>query len=98
MEYDHFEYGEALARSLKDISHTSQRKRFFTAFGLEDLINFEDHLSSVEGTILIAVDGHESESEDNGADGLNDKQIYSFIVARNTISGKPDTINQAAKQ
>lgn len=98
MEYNHFAFGEALASSLKDISHSPQKKRFFTAFGLEDLINLDDNLSSVNGTILIAVDGQESESEDNGADGLNDKQVYSFIVAKNTITGQPDTINQAAKQ
>ena len=98
MEYDHFAYGEALASALKAISHTSQKKRFFTAFGLEDLISLDDSLSSIDGTILIAVDGCESESEDNEADSLNDKQVYSFIVARNTISGNPETINQAAKQ
>ena len=97
MEYDHFAYGEALASSFKDISHTPDKRRFFTAFGLEDLTNLNDQLSSVTGTILIAVDGCESESEDNEADGLNDKQIYSFIVAMNTVSGKPDSINQAAK-
>nr|DAI42965.1 MAG TPA: hypothetical protein [Caudoviricetes sp.] len=98
MEYDHFAFGEALASSLKDISHTTQKKRFFTAFGLEDLTTLDDKLSSVSGTILIAVDGCESESEDNGADGLNDKQVYSFIIAQNTVSGNPETINQAAKQ
>jgi hypothetical protein len=98
MEYDHFAYGEALASSLKDISHTPQRRRFFTAFGLEDLTNLDDNLSSVTGTILIAVDGCESDSEDNGADAINDKQVYSFIVAQNTISGNPDSINQAAKK
>lgn len=98
MEYDHFAFGEALASSLKDISHTKQRKRFFTAFGLEDLISLDDSLSSIDGTILIAVDGYESESESNEADSLNDKQVYSFIVAKNTISGNPVMINQAAKQ
>lgn len=98
MDYDHFTYGEALASSLKEISHTAEKKRFFTAFGLEDLLNFNDNLSSVTGTILIAVDSQESESKDNGADGLNDKQVYSFIVAKNTISGKPSTINHATKQ
>ncbi|MCS2653837.1 hypothetical protein NXV35_21620 [Bacteroides faecis] len=97
MEYDHFAYGEALASSFKDISHTPDKRRFFTAFGLEDLTNLDDQLSSVTGTILIAVDGCESESEDNEADGLNDKQMYSFIVARNTVSGEADTINKAAK-
>ena len=98
MEYDHFTYGEALASSLKAILHTPQKIRFFTAFGLEDLTTMDDNLSSINGTILIAVDGCESDSEDNGADGLNDKQIYSFIVARNTISGNPSSINQAAKE
>ena len=57
MEYDHFAYGEALASSLKDISHSPQKKRFFTAFGLEDLTDLNDSLSSVDGNILIAVDG-----------------------------------------
>ena len=86
MEYDHFAYGEALASSLKDISHSPQKKRFFTAFGLEDLTDLNDSLSSVDGNILIAVDGCESDSEDNGADALNDKQVYSFIVAQSTVS------------
>ena len=98
MEYDHFTYGEALASSLKPISHSSQRRRFFTAFGLEDLITLDDSLSSVTGTILIAIDGCESDSKDNGADNLTDKQVYSFIVAQNTISGNPETINKAAQQ
>lgn len=98
MEYDHFAYGEALASSLKAISHTPQKIRFFTAFGLEDLTNLNDRLSSIDGTILIAVDGCESDSEDNGADAINDKQVYSFIVAQNTFSGHPDSINQAARQ
>lgn len=96
MEYNHFEYGETLASSLKSIAHTPERKRFFTAFGLEDLLSFNDHLSSIDGTVLIAVDGCESDSEDNGADNLNDKQVYSFIVAQKTVSGEPATINQAA--
>ena len=94
MEYDHFAYGEALASSLKDISHSPQKKRFFTAFGLEDLTDLNDSLSSVDGNILIAVDGCESDSEDNGADALNDKQVYSFIVAQSTVSGNPNSINR----
>ena len=77
MEYDHFAYGEALASSLKDISHSPQKKRFFTAFGLEDLTDLNDSLSSVDGNILIAVDGCESDSEDNGADSTTNKSTHS---------------------
>lgn len=72
--------------------------RFFTAFGIEDLYNFDDKLSSVIGTILIAVDGHESDSTDNGYDSPNDRRTYSFIVARNTVNDRPATISQAAEQ
>lgn len=96
--YNHFAYGENLARRLKAIAHTDNRPRFFTAFGLEDLYNFDDKLSSVTGTILIAVDGHESDSTDNGYDSLNDRRTYSYIVARNTVNDRPTTINQAAEQ
>lgn len=96
-QYSHYEYGELLASKLKVISHTPQHPRFFTAFGLEDLFGFEDKLSSVTGTILIAVDGMESESSDNNGDGLTDNNEYSFIIARNTNSSRPETIIQAAK-
>lgn len=96
MEYNHFSYGEQLAKQLKVVSHTSEKPRFFTAFGLEDLYSLNDKLSSVTGTILIAVDGCESTSEGNVADSLSDEMTYSFIVACNTNADRPETINQAA--
>lgn len=96
--YDHFDYGKQLATKIKPISHTPKNPRYFEAFGLEDLFTFDDKLSSVTGTILIAVDGYESESKDNGADGLTDIQQYAFIVARNTVSDRPDTIASAFRE
>ena len=93
--YDHFEYGEALARRLKPIGHTDRRPRFFTAFGLEDLYNFEDRMSRVDGMVLIAVDGQEMESGWNRADCLQDVWTYSFILAENTRRDRPDTIDRA---
>lgn len=95
MEYNHFSYCEQLARHLKAVSHTEARPRFFTAFGLEDLYNFEDKLSGVTGTVMIAVDGQESESSDNGADALADSDTYSIILARNTRRDEPKTIDEA---
>lgn len=96
--YNHFEYGEHLAIKLKPISHTPEKPRFFEAFGLEDLFNLNDKLSSVTGTILIAVNGYESDSKDNGADGLNDTLQYTFIVARNTVADRPKTITNAFEE
>lgn len=96
--YNHFSYGEQLAIRLRSISHTPEKPRFFEAFGLEDLYNLDDKLSNVTGMILIAVNGYESESRDNGGDGLNDALQYSFIVARNTISDRPQTITSAFEE
>ena len=96
--YDHYTYCEALARKLKAVGHTGQRPRFFTAFGLEDLYNFEDKLSAVTGMVLIAVDGTEMDSAGNRADGLADTCTYSIILAKNTQRDRPDTIAQAIRQ
>lgn len=96
--YNHFEYGKQLAIKLKPIGHTPEKPRFFEAFGLEDLFNLDDKLSSVTGMILIAVNGYESDSQDNGADSLNDTIQYGFIVARNTIADRPETITTAFEE
>ncbi len=91
--YNHFAYGESIARKLKDIAHSDDHPRFFTAFGLEDLYNFTDKISSVKGIILIAVDGCESDSTDNGHDALTDRLTYSFIVAGSTVNDRPQTLD-----
>lgn len=96
--YNHFEYGRQLAIRLKPINHTPESPRFFEAFGLEDLFNLDDKLSSVTGMILIAVNGYESNSQDNGADSLNDTLQYGFIVAQNTVSDHPETITTAFEE
>jgi hypothetical protein len=93
--YNHFDYGRQLAIALKAISHTPDNPRFFEAFGLEDLYNLDDKISSVVGSILIAVDGYESDSKDNGFDGLNDTRQYAFIVACSTAADHPETITAA---
>ena len=96
--YDHYAYCEQLARTLKAVGHDDQRPRFFTAFGLEDLYNFEDKLSAVTGMVLIAVDGTEMDSTGNRADGLADTCTYSIILAKNTQRDRPDTIAQAVRE
>lgn len=96
--YDHFTVGETLATHLRDIAHTPKHPRFFTAFGIEDLYDFEDRLSCVSGTILIAIDSNESDTTDNRADSLIDRAAYSFVVARNTNSDRTATIQEAVRQ
>ena len=96
--YDHFTVGETLATHLRDIAHTPKHPRFFTAFGIEDLYDFEDRLSCVSGTILIAIDSNESDTTDNRADSLIDRAAYSFVVARNTNSDRTSTIQESVRK
>lgn len=93
--YNHFEYGKRIASTLKAIDHHQGRKRFFEAHGLEDLFELEEVLSSVNGTILIAVDGCESESSYNGADCVMDTRHYAYILACHALSDQPASITAA---
>lgn len=96
--YNHFATAEKFASRLKAIGHRPEKPKFFTAFGLEDLFNFDDRLSSLTGYVLIAVDGYESDSTSNRADGLTDTRHYAYIVARNTVSDRSETIEDAFEQ
>lgn len=93
--YNHFITAERFATRLKAIGHAPETPKFFTAYGLEDLFSFDDRLSSLKGYVLIAVDGYESDSVANRSDGLTDTRHYAFIVARNTVSDRPGTIETA---
>ena len=94
-DFDFISYAEGLARRLKAVGHTDDRRRFFTSFGLEDLVSFTDRLSSLEGFVMIAVDGHESESADNRADALDETRHYGVIICRNTVSDNPASVSSA---
>ena len=94
-DFDLFSYAEGLARQLKAVGHSDGRRRFFPSFGLEDLVFFSDRLSSLDGFVMIAVDGHESESTDNRADALSDTRHYGIIICRNTVSDDPASMADA---
>lgn len=93
--YNHFACAEKFATQLKAIKHTPENSKYFKAYGLEDLFNFDDRLSSLKGYVLIAVDGYESDSVSNRGDGLTDTRHYAFIVAHNTVTDRTETIEEA---
>lgn len=95
---DFFQLMQDIAINYIPISHTSQKPRFFKAYGLEDLYNFDDRLSSVNGTVLIAVDGIEAESTMNRADGLFYSKRYSVIVAKPCNNDRTETIDAAYRE
>lgn len=97
-DFDFLSYAERLARMHNFISHSDDHCRFFPSFGLEDLVSFTDRLSSLEGFVMIAVDGCESESSDNRADALDGAYHYGIIVCRNTVSGSPSSLFGAVRE
>ena len=96
--FNFFTYAEQLASQLLDVAHTPENPRFFTAYGLEDLVSFTDRISTLEGFVMIAVDGFESDSDDNRADALDETRHYGIIICRNTVDGDPLSINSAFQQ
>jgi hypothetical protein len=94
-DFDFLSYAEGLAGQLKAVGHSDGHCRFFPSFGLEDLVFFSDRLSSLEGFVMIAIDGHESESSDNHADALDASYHYGVIICRNTVADDPSSISSA---
>lgn len=95
IDFNFFSYAEMLATQLKAVGHTISSTRFFPSFGLEDLVSFTDRLSSLDGFVMIAVDGFESESSDNHADALDETRHYGIIICRNTVADVPSSITHA---
>ena len=96
MNFNFIRYAELIASELVAVSHTKQRKRFFRAFGIEDLYNLDDQLTSITSPVLIAVDARETDSRPVSFDCLVDTRSYTIIIAEPTSTTKPETIDLAA--
>ena len=97
MDYNHFGFCEEMARTLRAVAHTNQRKRFFKASGGEWLADVEDRLSDISGTVLIAVDSGEMDTRGNGAEGVEDDWKFFVILAQATDNDHPDTVHDALR-
>lgn len=89
--YNHFVYGETLARRLKAIAHTDDRPRFFTAIEEEQFFTLEDKLSNITGTTLLAIDGSNADFSWQ-PDNMTEKPQYFFVILQNTNSDRTETI------
>lgn len=95
MDYNHYEFCEEMARKLRAVGHTDQRQRFFKASGTEWLADIEERLSAVSGTVLIAVDSGEMDTQGFGAEGLKDDWKFFVILAKATDNDHLDTVHAA---
>lgn len=92
--YNHYEYCEMLARSLKAISHTDKRCKYFEATHQTELHQLEQNITNASGTLLIAVDEQLS-NFDFGNDSLIEKPFYSIVFAKQTKSTDARTIKES---
>ena len=60
--YNHFEYGDLLARKLKPIAHSDTKQHYYHATEMEDLQELNARLSGAHGMILVAINGSNSDS------------------------------------
>ena len=82
--YNHFQYGEMLARKLKAIAHTDENEHYYRATEAENLQELNERLSSANGMILIAIDGCNSDVSWNDSDSLMELPQYFFVIAKET--------------
>lgn len=92
--YNHFSYGEALAKGLKAIAHNEYRERFFRATEQEGLYTLYEKISSLDSTVMVAIDGSNSDFMWQ-PDSMFEKPQYFFIILHPSSSDNADSIHQA---
>lgn len=94
-KYNHYEYCEAIARKLKPIKHTEEKKKFFQATEQDELEDLNERLSECTGILFIAIDGTESLFDWKNSDSLMEQPTYLFAIIQQTESGNSQTIFNA---
>ncbi len=98
MQYNHFSYMEKLARRLKAVAHTDNDCHFFRATEQTELEELTANISSVHGTIIIAIDGSDISFNNPDSDNLVARPEYMVVVASQTESTDSATIIDAQKK
>lgn len=98
MDYNHFEFCEEMARTLRAVRHTDSKQQYYKASGSDWLADLEDRLSAASGTVLIAVNSGELDSEGFGAEGVQDDWKFYIILAQQTDDDHRDTVHAAHEE
>jgi len=95
--YNHFEYGEMLARQLRAIAHTDKEQHYYRATEIEDLQELNARLSGARGMILVAIDDCNSDFGWKNSDSLMERPQYFFVVAKATPGNDKSSQEAAAE-
>ncbi len=88
--YNHFAYAEKLARSLKAIGHRDDEQHFLKFDEVVELDDLATQMTSLDGMILVAIDGHNSDFSLNGADALQETPQYFIVILKSSPLGDLD--------
>lgn len=98
MKYQHFEYTEDLARSLKAIAHTDENKSFFRATQQTTLEELRASFSSVRGTIMVAFDSQLIDYTWKNSDSLVEEYTVGILIIQPTSSTDTSSIFNAQRE
>ena len=76
MEYNHFNYAEMLANKHKALNPTD----FFTCSESDNLQSLMERMSSVNNTVLVALDGKNADFAYNDAERLSKRPQYFLMI------------------
>ncbi|MDR0824603.1 MAG: hypothetical protein LBN74_05875 [Prevotella sp.] len=94
-KYNHYEYCETIARKLKPIQHTDEKRQFFKSTEQEELDELNERISDTSGVLFIAIDGTESSFDWRNSDSLMEQPSYLFAIVEQTEGGNAASIFQA---
>jgi len=97
-KYNHYTYCEDIARKLKPILHTNDKKQFFKATGQDDIDELNERLSEASGMLFIAIDETESVFDWQNSDSLMEQPVFLFAIVKQTEIGNSSTIFQAQQE
>lgn len=95
MRYNHFEYGEKLARKLIPIGHTDEDEHYLPSDEVEEIFDLNSRMSDLAGMVLVAIDGHNSDFLYPGDDKLVEIPQFFFAIVNSTDSSDINTIHSA---
>jgi hypothetical protein len=97
MKYNHIEYMENVAATLKELQHTDAEKHFTRATELISMEEFMANASELTGLQLIAIDEVMAALLDGGSDNILDRRTYTLFVLKNAANGDIEA-QQAARE
>lgn len=98
MKFNAIAYFENIARQMKAIGHTNERKHFFRASNVLQLQELIQNLTAAEYPALVIFDKRDGRYEDHTSNNLIDRQIYQLLVLVQTEAENSDERHAAIER